>query len=75
MLLRVERLVKTFGTVAAVNDVSFIVGKSQMICVIGRSGAGKSTLLRMINRQTAATSGAVGRRATAGNIARGFAHE
>ena len=52
-------LVKTFGSVVAVNKVSFTIDKPQMIGIIGRSGAGKSTLLRMINRLETATSGQV----------------
>ncbi|MDA0332195.1 MAG: phosphonate ABC transporter ATP-binding protein [Proteobacteria bacterium] len=52
-------LVKTFGSVVAVNKVSFTIDKPQMIGIIGRSGAGKSTLLRMINRLETATSGQI----------------
>ena len=55
----VESLTKSFGTVAAVDDVSLTVSEPQMIGIIGRSGAGKSTLLRMLNRLTDASSGKV----------------
>ena len=58
-MLKVERLTKTFGSLAAVDNVSFEVPTGQMVGIIGRSGAGKSTLLRMINRLTDATSGRV----------------
>ncbi len=58
-MLRVDQLTKQFGTVKAVNNVSFNVDGPQMVGVIGRSGAGKSTLLRVINRMTDATAGAV----------------
>lgn len=57
--MQVSQLRKQFGTVTAVNDVSFTVDKPQMVGVIGRSGAGKSTLLRMINRLTPASAGSV----------------
>jgi phosphonate transport system ATP-binding protein len=58
-MLKIERLTKRFGALAAVDDVSFEVPTGQMVGIIGRSGAGKSTLLRMINRLTDATSGRV----------------
>src|SRR5215217_250767 len=58
-MLKVERLTKTFGSLVAVDNVSFEIPKGQMVGIIGRSGAGKSTLLRMINRLTDATSGQI----------------
>lgn len=57
--MQVIGLTKDFSGFTAVRNVSFDVGKAQMIGVIGRSGAGKSTLLRMLNRLTPATSGRV----------------
>ena len=58
-MLKVERLTKTFGSLTAVDNVTFEVPAGQMVGIIGRSGAGKSTLLRMINRLTDATSGRI----------------
>ncbi len=58
-MLKVERLTRKFGSLVAVDDVSFEVPGGQMVGIIGRSGAGKSTLLRMINRLTDCTSGRV----------------
>ena len=58
-MLEVRSLVKDFGNVSAVNDISFKVDEPQMIGIIGRSGAGKSTLLRVLNRLTDATAGEV----------------
>jgi phosphonate transport system ATP-binding protein len=58
-MLKVERLTKKFGSLVAVDHVSFAVPTGQMVGIIGRSGAGKSTLLRMINRLTDASSGRV----------------
>ena len=58
-MLKVERLTKSFGSLTAVDNVSFEVPAGQMVGIIGRSGAGKSTLLRMINRLTDTTSGRI----------------
>ena len=58
-MLKVERLTKTFGSLTAVDHVTFEVPTGQMVGIIGRSGAGKSTLLRMINRLADATSGSI----------------
>ena len=67
-MLIIESLTKVFGTLRAVDNVSFEVPAGQMLGIIGRSGAGKSTLMRMINRLTDPTSGKVryeGREVTA----------
>ncbi len=58
-MLKLERLTRKFGSLVAVDDVSFEVPSGQMVGIIGRSGAGKSTLLRMINRLTDASSGRI----------------
>ena len=58
-MLKLERLTRKFGSLVAVDEVSFEVPSGQMVGIIGRSGAGKSTLLRMINRLTDATSGTI----------------
>jgi branched-chain amino acid transport system ATP-binding protein len=46
--LEVSRLTKNFGGLVAVNQVSFTMGRNEMIGLIGPNGAGKSTLVRLI---------------------------
>jgi phosphonate transport system ATP-binding protein len=58
-MLQIDKLRKQFGSVVAVDDVSFQLAEPQMVGVIGRSGAGESTLLRIINRLTDATAGRI----------------
>ena len=58
-MLKIDRLTKAFGSLVAVDDLSFTVARGQMVGIIGRSGAGKSTLLRMINRLVEPTRGRI----------------
>jgi phosphonate transport system ATP-binding protein len=59
MGLKIERLSKHFGSMAAVDGVALEIPEGQMVGIIGRSGAGKSTLLRMINRLLDPTRGRI----------------
>ena len=48
MSLRVEHIVKTFGTKTAVNDLSFAMDEPGIFGLIGTNGAGKTTTIRCI---------------------------
>jgi polar amino acid transport system ATP-binding protein len=47
-IVRIENVVKDFGSLRVLNGVGFNVAKGQTVAIIGRSGSGKSTLLRCI---------------------------
>lgn len=47
-VLRASGLVREFGPIRAVNDVSFTLGAGQLMTVFGPNGAGKTTLLRIL---------------------------
>jgi iron(III) transport system ATP-binding protein len=46
--LRIEGLVKDYGAVRAVDDVSFAVEQGEFVSLLGPSGCGKTTTLRCI---------------------------
>jgi polar amino acid transport system ATP-binding protein len=58
-LLRVDRLVKTFGGRTAVAGVSLTVAEGEIVVIIGPSGCGKTTLLRCVNHLETPTDGRV----------------
>ncbi len=64
-MIKLTNLTRYFGTLAAVNAVSFSVGKGEVFGLLGPNGAGKTTTIRMLTTllTTVGRHGA-GRRAT-----------
>jgi ABC-2 type transport system ATP-binding protein len=58
-VIEVEGLTKDFGTALAVRDVSFSVGRGEVVGFLGPNGAGKTTTLRILAGFMGATSGQV----------------
>lgn len=58
-ILAVEHLRKQFGTLTAVDDVSFAVRPGICFGLLGPNGAGKTTTIEMIEGITAPTSGRI----------------
>jgi len=56
-MLNVDHLTKRYGSVTAVDDLSFQVGPGRVTGYLGPNGAGKTTTLRMLLGLTAPTSG------------------
>src|SRR6188768_2221080 len=58
-VIEVSNLTKDYGTVVAVRELSFSVGKGEIVGFLGPNGAGKSTTLRVLAGFLGATSGRV----------------
>lgn len=58
-MIQVRNITKRFGDIAAVDNLSFTVGKGEIFGIVGPDGAGKSTLLRMMSGILIPGSGAV----------------
>jgi ABC-2 type transport system ATP-binding protein len=54
-----HRLTRRFADRVVVDDVSFEVGRSEIVALLGPNGAGKTTMLRMLGGLISATSGSV----------------
>jgi ABC-2 type transport system ATP-binding protein len=57
--IEVSNLTKRFGTLTAVDDVSFVVESGETFGVLGPNGAGKTTTLEMIEGLTPPTAGQI----------------
>ena len=58
-IIKIDHLVKFFGQNEILKDISFEVGKGDVISIIGSSGSGKSTMLRCINMLEEKTGGEI----------------
>jgi ABC-2 type transport system ATP-binding protein len=58
-MIEVNHLTKYFGPNKAVDDISFKVGKGEILGFLGPNGAGKSTTMRMITGFIPPSSGSV----------------
>ncbi|MEG3436927.1 ABC transporter ATP-binding protein [Pannus brasiliensis CCIBt3594] len=56
-MIEVENLSKIYGTTTAIADVSFSVGKGEILGFLGPNGAGKTTTMRILSGYIPATSG------------------
>ena len=56
-IIHVENLVKKYGDLAAVNDISFAVSTGEIFGFLGPNGAGKTTTINILCTLTRPTSG------------------
>jgi ABC-2 type transport system ATP-binding protein len=55
--IEVSNLVKKFGSLTALNDISFSVGEGETFGFLGPNGAGKTTTIRILTGVTRPTAG------------------
>ncbi len=58
-LIEIDRVRKSFGAHAAIDDVSLALGEGHFVTLLGPSGCGKTTLLRMIGGLETPDSGSI----------------
>jgi branched-chain amino acid transport system ATP-binding protein len=58
-LMKIDGLVRRFGGLVAVNQVSFEVGQGEIVGLIGPNGAGKTTLFNIISGHMDSQAGTV----------------
>lgn len=47
-MIKVKQLTRTYGELKAVDDVSFDIGRSEIVALLGHNGAGKTTVMKML---------------------------
>jgi ABC-2 type transport system ATP-binding protein len=58
-MIRVQNLVKRFGELVAVNDITFDVKQGEIFAFLGPNGAGKTTTIKILTTLLKPTSGKV----------------
>ncbi len=56
-IIEVKNLVRSFGGLVAVNDISFDVAKGEIFAFLGPNGAGKSTTIKILTTLLSPTKG------------------
>lgn len=58
-MIEVKNLTKKFGQIKAVDDISFSIGKGEIIGLLGPNGAGKTTTMRILTGFLSSDGGSV----------------
>ncbi|KRK47922.1 ABC transporter ATP-binding protein [Secundilactobacillus kimchicus] len=67
-ILKVDDLVKNFGGLTAVSDVSMTLNDDELVALIGPNGAGKTTLFNLLTGVITPSSGAISFRGPKGTV-------
>ena len=58
-MIKIEHLVKNYGSICAVDDISFSIEKGEIVGFLGPNGAGKSTTMNMLTGYLSSTAGSI----------------
>jgi lipoprotein-releasing system ATP-binding protein len=58
-MIEARHIIKKFGSLEVVSDVSLDIAQGEIVCIVGKSGAGKSTLLHILGTLDQPTSGSI----------------
>ena len=58
-MIKIEHLVKNYGSTCAVDDVSLEIARGEVVGLLGPNGAGKSTTMNILTGYLSATAGRV----------------
>lgn len=58
-MIKFKNVTKSFGSIKALDDISFEVDKGEFVFLTGPSGAGKTTILRLLLREMRPDSGEI----------------
>ncbi len=58
-MIEVENLTRRYGETVAVDDVSFGIGRGEVVGLLGHNGAGKTTIMKMITGFLEPTAGTI----------------
>ncbi len=58
-LVRLNQTVKSFGTIRAVDEVTFTIDRGEVVGFLGPNGAGKTTTMRLITQQLEPDAGTI----------------
>lgn len=59
VILKVDHLSAAYGGIRAIDDISFSIGRGEIVAMLGANGAGKSTLLKCLSGEHKRSAGDV----------------
>ena len=62
-MIQLEHLIKKFGDLTAVNDLSLQIGRGEFFAMLGPNAAGKTTTIKLLDGLMKPTSGTARRHA------------